>query len=66
LGFGYVGCWAINKLATIEDEGGRIHPNKANTFPRRSTRCHGLGYFGILWAMSCLRIFWDIFGNIMA
>jgi len=28
--------------------------------------CHGLGYFGILWAMSCPRIFWDTFGNIMA
>jgi hypothetical protein len=28
--------------------------------------CHGLGYFGILWAMSCPRIFWDTFDNIMA
>jgi len=28
--------------------------------------CHGLGYFGIFWAMSCPRIFLDTFGNIMA
>jgi hypothetical protein len=27
---------------------------------------HVLGYFGILLAMSCPRIFWDTFGNIMA
>jgi len=30
---------------------------------------HGLGYFGILGillAMSCPRIFWNTFGNIMA
>jgi hypothetical protein len=31
-----------------------------------SSRCHGLRYFGILWAMSCPRIFWDTFDNIMA
>ncbi len=30
------------------------------------SRCHGLGYFGILLAMSWPRIFWDTFGNIMA
>jgi len=30
------------------------------------TLCHGLRYFGILWAMSCPRIFLDTFGNIMA
>jgi len=32
-------------------------------------QCHGLGYFGILGillAMSCPRIFWDTFDNIMA
>jgi hypothetical protein len=28
--------------------------------------CHGLGYFGILLAISWPRIFWDTFGNIMA
>jgi hypothetical protein len=28
--------------------------------------CHGLGYFGIILAMSWPRIFWDTFGNIMA
>jgi hypothetical protein len=28
--------------------------------------CHGLGYFGILLAMSWPRIFLDTFGNIMA
>jgi hypothetical protein len=38
LGFGYVGCWAVNKLATIEDENDKTDPNKANIFPRRSTK----------------------------
>jgi len=38
LGFGYVGCWVVNKSATIEDESGTTNPNKANTFPRRSIR----------------------------
>jgi len=38
LGFGSTRLWAINKLATIEDESGRIDPNKANTFPKKSTR----------------------------
>jgi hypothetical protein len=28
--------------------------------------CHGLGYFGILLAISWPRICWDTFGNIMA
>jgi len=31
--------------------------------------CHGLGYFGILLAISWLRIFWDTwdtFGNVMS
>jgi hypothetical protein len=28
--------------------------------------CHGLGYFGILLAMSWPRIFLDTFGNVMA
>jgi hypothetical protein len=40
------------------------------TFAFTSTKvqsvCHGLGYFGILWAMSCPKIFLDTFGNIMA
>jgi len=49
--------------------------------PHIRIECHGLGYFGILWAMSCPRIFgillaiswlrifldtWDIFGNVMS
>jgi hypothetical protein len=38
LGFGSAKRWAINKLATIEDESGRIDPNKANTSPRKSTK----------------------------
>jgi hypothetical protein len=38
LGFGSERLWVINKLATIEDESGRIDPNKANTFPKKSTR----------------------------
>jgi hypothetical protein len=38
LGFGSIRLWAINKLATIEDESGRIDPNKADTFPKKNTR----------------------------
>jgi hypothetical protein len=37
LGFGYARCWVVNKPTTIEDESGKTNPNKANTFPRRST-----------------------------
>jgi hypothetical protein len=36
LGFGSARFQAINKLAIIEDESGRIDPNKANTFPRKN------------------------------
>jgi hypothetical protein len=38
LGFGYARCWAINKPTRIEDESDKIDPNRANTFPRRSTK----------------------------
>jgi hypothetical protein len=38
LSFGFARRWAINKLATIEDESGRIDPNKADTSPRKSTK----------------------------
>jgi len=33
---------------------------------RKNIATTRLGYFGILWAMSCPRIFLDTFGNIMA
>jgi hypothetical protein len=36
--FGSTRLWAINKLATIEDENGRIDANKGNIFPNKSTR----------------------------
>ncbi len=37
LGFGYTGCWAVNKPTTIEDESGKTNPNEANIFPRKNT-----------------------------
>jgi hypothetical protein len=38
LGFAYARCWVVNKLETIEDEGGKTYPNKANTFLRKCTK----------------------------
>jgi hypothetical protein len=38
LGFGYAGCWVVNKPTTIENESGRIDPNKVSIFPRSSTK----------------------------
>ncbi len=36
LGFGYAGCWVVNKPTTIEDESDKTnYPNKTNTFLRK-------------------------------
>ncbi len=44
MSFGFARLQAINKLATIEDESGRIDPNKVNIFPNKKYRgpCDGI------------------------